>query len=131
MYVHVHMHMHVCACVHACVHACVCVCMRACVHVCVCLSVCLSVCMCLCLCRRQRKTEKMKGLANVAGVDARRLTMERAIKQQEDQMTERSICTILNGLFRSHLAHIINHCNSLGHFMPLYNRMIVQVLAFS
>ena len=51
--------------------------------------------------------------------------------QQEKQMFNWSIFPILTGILWSHLFYILNHRECLGDFMPLHNRVTVQVLAFS
>ena len=52
-------------------------------------------------------------------------------KLQEKQMPKQSIVAILTGFPCSHSPYIIKHCENLVYFMPLYKRMIAQVLAFS
>ena len=43
-------------------------------------------------------------------------------------MLKQSIFTTATGLLWSHFPYIIKHYKNLGYFMPLYNRMIAQVL---
>ena len=56
---------------------------------------------------------------------------EYEMKAREEQMLKRSFLAIFTGLLCSHLLCIVNHCKSLGDFLPRSNRMIVQVLALS